>query len=108
LADRLAVIRDGLEPAVIEALKYYFYRKAGETCPHQKTGVRYWRKNDEGLEFHLYGLRQDSTAVATVPPAVYEKTLDQFKRRPRGELFTSLRFRSYLSVQNMMPSEGIL
>jgi hypothetical protein len=86
---------------------YLCYLKAGEPCPNQKTGVRYQRKNEEGLEFHLHGLWQDSVAAAKVPLAVYKKTLNKFKRCPKGEPFTSLRFRSYLSVQNMALPEGI-
>ncbi|MDR0387108.1 MAG: CpXC domain-containing protein [Treponema sp.] len=107
LADRLAVIRDGLEPVVIEALKYYFHLKAGEFCPDTETGVRYRRKNAGGLEFHLYGLRRDSVAITNVPLEMYEKTLAEFKRRPKGEPFASLRFGSCLSAQNMMLPEGI-
>jgi hypothetical protein len=102
LADRLGVIRDGLEPAVIEALKYYLYLKADETYPEGDISIWYQYKKSESLEFHLHGIREDSMAVTQVPLEVYDKTLAEYQGRHKSELFSSLRFGSYLSVQNMM------
>jgi hypothetical protein len=107
LADRLAVIRDGLEPAAVEALKYYLLIRAEETYPDQDKSVWYQQKNGDFLEFHLHGLREDEVAVSRVPWAVYEKTRGDYKKNPRGEPFSSLRLRSYLSVQNMLVPEVI-
>jgi hypothetical protein len=111
LSDRIAVLRDGLDPMAVEALKYYLQLKAEETNPDKEIGVWYQQKTgkngSEALEFHVHGLQQDSVAVTKVPLAVYEKTLADYRRHPRGELFTSLRFRSYVSIRNMMLSEGI-
>lgn len=111
LSDRIAALRDGLEPMAVEALKYYLHLKAEETNPDKEIGVWYQRKTGEdgqtALEFHVHGLQQDSVAVTKVPLPVYEKTLADYKRHPRGELFTSLRFRSYVSIRNMMLPEGI-
>jgi hypothetical protein len=101
LADRVAVIRDGLEPAVIETLKYYFLLKAEENYPEQEIRIWYQGKNAGSVEFHLYGIRADEVAVTRVPMGVYEKTLADFREHPKGEVFTSLRVHSCLSVQNM-------
>ena len=107
LSDRIAAYRDGLEPAVIEALKYYLYLKAEETSPDGELGVWYRQKVPEGLEFHIYGLKQDEVAVTILPLNLYEKTLRDYKVHPKGELFSSLRHRSYLSVQNMRRPEAL-
>jgi hypothetical protein len=113
LADRLAVIRDGLEPVVIEALKYYLLLKAEEAYPDLQ--IRAWYQgrgadvsgHPENIEFHLHGIKADEIAVSRVPWSVYEKTLDDYKKAPRQELFGSLRTRSYLSVQNMQRPEAL-
>ena len=63
MADRLAVIRDGLEPAAVEALKYYLYLKAEETYPDGEISIWYQGKTDTALEFHLHGIKKDSVAV---------------------------------------------
>ena len=107
LADRGAVIRDGLEPAAIETLKYYFLLKAEENYPEQEISIRYEGKNADSVEFHLHGIKADEVAVTRVPMGIYEKTLADFRKHPKGEGFTSLRIRSYLSVQNMLRPDAL-
>jgi hypothetical protein len=111
LADRLAVIRDGLEPAVIESLKYYLYLKAGETNPENEINIWYHGKTTEeeapdvisaALEFHIQGLKENSVALTRLPFSLYEKSAEDYKKHPKAELFISLRHKNYLSVQNMM------
>jgi hypothetical protein len=109
LADRLAVIRDGLEPAVIESLKYYLYLKAGETNPENEVNIWYHGTTAEGpdaisaaLEFHIQGLKENSMALTRLPFSLYEKSAEEYKMHPKTELFISLRHKNYLSVQNMM------
>ncbi|MDR2110488.1 MAG: CpXC domain-containing protein [Spirochaetaceae bacterium] len=101
MADRIAVYRDGLEPAAIEALKYYLLLKAEEAYPDREITIWYQNRGPDNLELHLHGLKEDEVAVTQVPTGVYEKTLEDYKKHPKAELFASLRFGSYLSVQNM-------
>jgi hypothetical protein len=107
LADRVAVIRDGLEPAAVEALKYYLLLKAEETYPDEEISVWYQNKGPETIEFHLHGIRDGEVAVSRVPLGIYEKTLADFKKHPKGEVYGALRFRSYLSIQNMIRPEEL-
>ncbi|MDR1099336.1 MAG: CpXC domain-containing protein [Treponema sp.] len=107
MADRLALIRDGLEPAVVEALKYYLLLKAEENYPDSNISAWYQAKGPESIEFHLHGIHEGEVAVSRVPLAVYEKTLDDFHKHPRSEIYRSLRYRSYLSVQNMLRPEEL-
>jgi hypothetical protein len=101
LADRIAVIRDGLEPVGIEALKYYLLLKAEESYPDQEISVWYQGRGPEGIEFYLHGIRDGEVAVVRTPESIYEKTMDDYKNHPKGEVFAALKTRSYLSVQNM-------
>jgi hypothetical protein len=107
LAERLSVYRDGLEPAAVEAVKYYLLLKAEENYPDGEISVRYQGKGPGGLEFHLHGLREGEVAVSRLPAGIYEKALEDYRRRPRGEIFSALRFRSYLSIQNMIRPEEL-
>jgi hypothetical protein len=125
LADRLAVIRDGFEPVVIESLKYYLYLKAGETNPDTEVNIWYHGKAAKAesgtggaeanaddtakavLEFHIRGLKENSIALTHLPFSVYEKTALDYAKHPRTELFTSLRHGNYLSAQNMMLPPGL-
>jgi hypothetical protein len=108
LAERIAVLRDDLEPTVIEALKYYLLLKAQETYPEEEINIWYQNKGPSGLEFHLHGIRPDEIAVTQVSATLYEKILTDYTKHPRNEIFTSLRFRSYLSVQNTIRPESAL
>jgi hypothetical protein len=108
LADRLMALRDGLEPVAIEAIKYYLYLKAEESYPDDEIEI--WYSGLSGdlpdpaavLEFHLHGIKKDEIAVTKIPQSLYQKTLEDYKKHPKSEIFTSLRVQSYLSVKNMM------
>ena len=108
LADRLAVIRDGLEPVAIEALKYFLLVRAEESYPDLRISAWYHciksdsEGNGEYIEFHLHGIKADEVAISKIPWRLYEKNLADFRKKPKSELFTSLRLRTYLSVANMI------
>ena len=107
MADRIAVIKDDLEPAAIETLKYYLLVKAEENYPDREINVWYHGKDSGGVEFHLNGIREDEVAVMKVPLQVYEKTIKDYRKHPKNEIFTSLRCRSYLSVQNIYRPDAL-
>jgi len=113
LADRLALIRDGLEPMAIEALKYYLLLRAEETYPDLNISAWYHgiaadgEGNPEYIEFHLHGIKEDEVALSRVPWTLYVKNREAYRKKPRSELFASLRTRSYLSVSNMLKREGV-
>jgi len=105
MADRLAVIKDDLEPVVIETLKSFLLIKAAENYPDMEINAWYHSKGQQGIEFHLDGIRQGETAVMRIPNELYDKTLNDYKSRPKNEMYAPLRVRSYLSVQNVFRSD---
>jgi hypothetical protein len=100
--DRIAVLNDDLEPIIIETLKYYLLEKAEETYPDKDINAWYHCKGTGGIEFHLDGIRPDEVAVMRIPHELYEKTFDDYRKHPKNDFFSSLRVRSYLSVQNIL------
>jgi hypothetical protein len=106
MADRIAVFRDGLDPLVVEAIKYYLLLKAEESYPDKEVNIWYQNQTPGFLELHLHGFNEDEIAVTRVPMAVYEKTARDYEKNPKGELFKALRSGSYLSVQNMRRFDG--
>jgi len=124
MADRLAVIRDGYEPAPVEAIKYFLQLKAEEQYPDDELEVWYYSTNQDdsetsgskgtgssgdqsSLEFHIHGIRQNEVAVMKVPISLYKKSLEDFKKHPKNEIYSALRVRSYLSVKNTMRPEEL-
>ncbi|MDR1838975.1 MAG: hypothetical protein LBQ93_05245 [Treponema sp.] len=107
MADRIAVIKDNLEPVIIETLKSYLLAKAEENYPDKEINVWYHRSNPEGIEFHLDGIRDGEVAVMRVPREIYDKTAEEYSKHPKNEIYTLLRVRSYLSVQNMLRHDAL-
>jgi len=109
IADRLAVIRDGFEPVPVEAIKYHLYIKAEEQFPENEIEIWYYSAKTEApdgfLEFHIHGIRENEVAVTKIPLSLYQKTLDDYKKNPKSEIFSILRVNTYLSVKNTMRSE---
>ena len=107
MADRLSVIKDTLEPMVIEALKSYLLVKAEENYPDKDINVWYHGKGPAGIEFHIDGIRPDEVAVMRIPNELYDKTASEYKKNPKSEPFESLRIRSYVSVQNLLRHDAL-
>jgi len=107
MADRLLIINDDLEPVVIETLKSFLLLKAAENYPDNDVDAWYHSKSSNAIEFHLDGIKPDEVAVMKIPLDMYEKTLEDYHKRPKNEVFTSLRFRSYLSVQNILRPDAL-
>ena len=112
MADRIAVIKDGFEPAPVEAIKYILQLKAEEQYPDDEIEIWYYGTNADpagqrSLEFHLHGIRKDEVAVMKVPYSLYERTLEDYKKHPKNEIFSALRVRTYLSVKNTMRPEEL-
>jgi len=105
MSDRLAVIKDDIDPVIIEALKSFLYAKAEESYPDKDVNVWYYCKGAEGIEFHIDGIRNDEIAVMRVPLELYEKTKNDYHKQPKSDVFAPLRVRSYLSVQNILRHE---
>lgn len=107
MADRLAVIKDDMEPVIIETLKSYLLAKAVENYPDKEINVWYNGNGPEGIEFHLDGIRAGEVAVMRVPWEIYNKTKEDYKKRPKSEPFMSLRVRSYMSIQNILRPDSL-
>jgi len=107
MADRLALIKDDIEPVVIETIKSYLLAKAEENYSDKDINIWYHCKTDEGIEFHVDGIRQDEVAVMRIPKDMYDKTLEDYRKNPKKNHFTSLRVRSYMSVQNLLRPDAL-
>lgn len=106
MADRLAVVKADLEPTAVEALKSYLLAKAEENYPGKDIFIWYHCKTDDSIEFHIQGIKPGEVAVTRIPRNLYDRTLEDFKKHPKKNLFASLRVRSYMSVQNLLRPEA--
>jgi hypothetical protein len=107
MSERISMIKDELVTEAAEAIKYYLFVKADESYPEQDISVWYHSKTRDNLEFHIHGIKDNEVAVMRVPFVVYKKTLEDFTANPNSEPFTSLRVKSYCSIQNMLQPEEL-
>ena len=102
MTERLTVILNGYDPVAVEAIKYNLQLKAEEQYPDNDMEVRYYGTAEGSLEFHILGIKENEVAVMKIPLSTYEKTLNEYKNNPKAEIFSALRFRTYLSYKNTM------
>ena len=102
MTERIAMIKEGLVTEAAEAIKYYLFVKADETYPEEDISVWFHSRNENNLEFHIHGIKDNEVAVMQIPYSLYEKTLNDFRTNPKEEPFPSLREKSYCSIQNML------
>lgn len=107
LADRISVLRDGLDPLAVEAVKYHLASKARTASPASQLTILFEKKRDGGdLEFHIHGLKTDEVAITVIPPRIYDSIVKNIGEHPDEEPYVSLRNGSYLSVQNILIEDG--
>lgn len=105
LADRVSVVSAGLDPAAVEAIKYYLLVKASEANPDADASAWFHDAAADFLEFHVHGLRPGEVAVSRIPRSIYERTFAESKTHPENEPFRSIRKGKYVSVQNLFSAE---
>jgi hypothetical protein len=104
MADRIAVLNDGLDPVIIETIKYYLHLKAEEENQDKEINIWYYGCNADQniLEFQIFGIKENEILKIKIPFALYQKNLDEYKRKPKNKIYRALRNSSYLSVKNTM------
>lgn len=103
LADRISVLASNLEPAAVEAIKFYLLASSREAKALQKISFVFEKITESGeLEFHIHGLKENEIAVSRIQRHVYDSVLEKYRKAPNEDPFPSLFFGSYLSVQNVL------
>ena len=77
------ILVDGIDPDVVEIIKYWLLQKAMEQAPEAEISVAYAGKNDDKLLFHLEGLKEDQVAILPVEQGTYIKALSEKMRSVR-------------------------
>lgn len=100
-ADRVAVLDAGLEPEIIEAVKF-FILDGGKEVEGKHIQVLFEKLIEHAyLRFHIHGLKEDEVAVMHVPISLYEAVSDDRKDGRRKEVFDALYLGPYLSYKNI-------
>lgn len=91
LFERVRMLRDGLDPAAVEIVKYVLLGKAEESEPESDISVRYHGLEGGKLSFHVLGLKNGQTGVVALPRDSYDRIKKDLptasKRPPFNEVF---------------------
>lgn len=100
LADRLAVLDSGLEPEIVEAVKFFLLDN-GKDIKGKRIQILFEKLEDDTIEFHLHGLREKEVAVMRVPLSLYRSVEADRKAGKQKEVFHALWLGPYLSYKNI-------
>ena len=100
LADRIAVLDAGFDPEVVEAVKF-FLLDSGKNIKGKRIQILFEKQTEQGLEFHLHGLREHEVAVMQVPLSLYRSVEAERSKGKKKEVFQALHLGPYLSYRNI-------
>ena len=100
LADRIAVLDSGLDPEIIEAVKFFLLDN-GKDIKGKRIQILFEKLEGESIEFHMHGLREKEVAVMRVPLHLYHSVEADRKAGKQKEVFQALWLGPYLSYKNI-------
>ena len=100
LADRIAVLDSGLDPEIIEAVKFFLLDN-GKDIKGKRIQILFEKLEGEAIEFHVHGLREKKVAVMRVPLSLYQSVEADRKAKKQKEVFQALWLGPYLSYKNI-------
>ena len=100
LADRIAVLDSGLDPEIIEAVKFFLLDN-GKDIKGKRIQILFEKLEGEAIEFHVHGLREKEVAVMRVPLSLYQSVEADRKAKKQKEVFQALWLGPYLSYKNI-------
>jgi uncharacterized protein TP_0599 len=100
LADRIAVLDSGLDPEIVEALKFFLLDN-GKNIKGKRLQILFEKLHDDIIEFHLHGLREKEVAVMRIPLTLYHSVETDRNAKKQKEVFQALWLGSYLSYKNI-------
>jgi len=101
LFERARMVRDGLDPKAVEAMKYALQGKAEESEPDAEVSVFFNGLKDGALEFHILGLKSGQAGVVRLPRASYDKVAADLPAASAKEPYKSIFAGRYQSIKKM-------
>lgn len=101
LFERARMLRDGLDPSCVEALKYALQGKAEETEPSADISVFYNGLSGGSLEFHIMGLKSGQAGVVRMPRPSYDRIVGDLPSMAAKEPFKAILAGRYRSIKKL-------
>lgn len=101
LFERARMLRDGLDPRCVEALKYALQGKAEETEPAADISVFYNGSSGGSLEFHILGLKSGQAGVVRLQRASYDRVAGDLPATMAKEPFKGIFAGRYRSIKKL-------
>jgi hypothetical protein len=101
LYERARILADGLDPEVVEILKFWLLAKAEESSPEAEPSASYAGTEAGKLRFHLRGLKEGEIGVLPVGRELYDKAVSDKARTLRSEPFDRIFAGEYRSLRSL-------
>lgn len=99
LYERARALVDGLDPDVLEILKFWLLAKAQEGAPESELSASYAGIESGKLRFHVSGLKEGEVAILPIGRELYDKTAADKARSLRAEPFDKIFAGAYRSIR---------
>ena len=99
LAERIRESQDGLSHAAMEIIKYFLLARAEQDSPEADIVIEYAGREDDRLEFDIWGLKEGEAGLIRVPDALYQKTLSELPHKSAEEPFSRIFSGTYRSIR---------
>ena len=107
LAEKMGILRAGLDDRIVEIMKYYLLTGAAEPSEKDDRNVtlRYKGEEDGRHVFHLLGLKEGEIGVARLGSDIYRRIAADVETRAAEEPFQDFCSPPWVSVRRLAGGE---
>jgi hypothetical protein len=103
LVEKIKIYKEELDDRIIEVIKYYLLQKAMDTVKDKdaEIDIYFHEKTENGLVFHIEGMKSDEIAVTTIQNDMYDKIGGDIDKKAATEPFKSFLEPPYVSIKKV-------
>jgi hypothetical protein len=105
LRERALEYACGVEPDVVECIKYYLYEKAQESNPDREASIYFEGIEDGLMLFHILGLVDGEVGKMKLPVSFKEKVASELAAKRGEDPFKSITEGPYVSVRKYLEAK---
>ncbi len=100
MAEKLKILRAGLDDRIIEIMKYYLLTGSAEPADEARTLTLRYKGEEEGRHvFHVLGLKEGEVGIARLGSDIYRKIAADVEKRVEEEPFRDFCAPPWVSVR---------
>ena len=95
LVEKIRILKTGMDDKIVEMVKFYILQKIDS---ENEIIIEFNSFENNELEFHIYGLKQDEIGISRLPADFYENVRKSAKKMEKEEPFNFILEGPYISL----------